>query len=101
MGRSNPALYRDLKRGLCEDRARLYREHVTLASARSGSKKDSKRMGEIGRRLWVLNGMLEHDITWGMLTIIANKYEKIDAVPSHYFQPELFQEAVLVQQPPP
>ena len=42
------------------------------------------------RRLWVLDGVLEHGISLDLLEEIVEKYERIDAVPNHYYQAEFF-----------
>lgn len=56
-----------------------------------GANRDLKSIREAQRRLWVLDGVLDHGLTPALLEKIVRKYRKIDAVPSHYYQPELFQ----------
>ena len=48
----------------------------------------SKRRLE--RQMWVINGVLCHDFDGKLLQKIADKFAKIDMVPSSYFQPELY-----------
>ena len=40
--------------------------------------------------MWVLRGVLNHDLNMTILELIAAKYERIDIVPTDYYQPELF-----------
>ena len=45
---------------------------------------------KIQRREWVLRGVLDHNLSMSLLDKIVGKYERIDAVPQGYHQPELY-----------
>ena len=42
------------------------------------------------RELWVLDGVLVHDLDQELLEQISEKFKKIDCVPAGYFYPELY-----------
>ena len=42
------------------------------------------------RELWVLDGVLTHDLDQELLEQISEKFKKIDCVPAGYFYPELY-----------
>ena len=42
------------------------------------------------RELWVLDGVLTHDLDQELLEQISEKFKKIDCVPTGYFYPELY-----------
>ena len=42
------------------------------------------------RKLWVLDGVLTHDLDQELLEQISDKFKKIDCVPTGYFYPELY-----------
>ena len=45
---------------------------------------------QLQRELWVLDGVLIHDLSQELLAQISEKYKKIDCVPTGYFYPELY-----------
>ena len=55
----------------------------TLKTASSDTK-------HLQRELWVLDGMLTHDLDQELLEQICKKFSKIDCVPRGYFYPELY-----------
>ena len=76
--------------GLNEKRVEIYKEIGNLKLFPAGGKCDLKAVRSKQRNLWVLNGILDHGLSLDLLKPIVQKYEKIDAVPGHYMQPELF-----------
>ena len=42
------------------------------------------------RKIWVLDGVLDHDLPFAQLEQVAAKHAKIDHIPKGYFYPELF-----------
>ena len=50
----------------------------------------SKERRKAERREWVLRGVLDYNISMSLLDKIIGKYERIDAVPQGYHQPELY-----------
>ena len=49
-----------------------------------------KEMRECKRRLWLIDGYVILRLNLKLLESILKVYEKIDAVPTHYHQPELY-----------
>ena len=47
-------------------------------------------MRQYQRDLWVLQGILTHDLSQEQLEIVKKKHQIIDTVPSGYFYPELY-----------
>lgn len=90
--KSDPALYMEKRMRLSQQRAQICRELAILDFfPAAGKKYDVKGMRELSRHLWVLDGVLLHGISRELLEQIVQKYAEIDAVPNHYFQPELYQ----------
>lgn len=79
---------RDLAKKRARYVARLDRFDVVNASCFS---EDGKRIRRLQRNIWLITGILDHHIDTSLLNKIAEKYRLIDAVPSSYYLPELFQ----------
>ena len=45
---------------------------------------------QLQRELWVLDGVLTHDLDQELLEQISEKFKNIDCVPTGYFYPELY-----------
>ncbi len=45
---------------------------------------------EIKRELWVIKGVLDHQLDLVLLKQIVSKHESIKTVPKDYFQPEFY-----------
>jgi hypothetical protein len=53
---------------------------------------DVKQIRGLKRELWVVEGVLKFNLNKVVLDTIVSKFNHIDAVPSGYYYPELFQQ---------
>ena len=82
---SDPESYRLLCKALISERERL---QVKLQSPAIHCKIEEFK---VRLKLWVLRGVLEHDIAMSQLKKIAKRYSRIGRLPQEYNQPELYQ----------
>ena len=71
-----------------EDRPRSHRLHPLLCLAKTD--KISKEIRSLERDVWLIEGVLKHDIRRELLELIYNKFERIDCVPAGYHYPEFY-----------
>ena len=81
----NPGLYKFSLKALEMERKEIFKQLAMLGETRNFQ---TKR--KLQRKMWVINGVLCHDLDEKLLNQIADKFAKIDMVPSSYFQPELY-----------
>ena len=82
--RKNPRLFHHTKQTLEMERKEIFKKLALLRDS------DYLSRRELERQMWVINGVLCHELDHDLLLKISAKYTKINMVPSNYLQPELF-----------
>lgn len=84
----HPQMWYDRMVDLKELRERLL---ILLFALKRNGRESSKEYRATCRKNWVVQGAIEHGFDPWLLNKVVQKYTKIDAVPNHYYQAELYE----------
>lgn len=88
----NPTKYRMIQDDLLDEKLNIDTrlQFMSIERADASQLTNAKQIREMKHRLWVIEGVLNHNLDIKLLEQIAEKHSRIGTLPSGYFYPELY-----------